>query len=693
MLRRISALILTLFIVSGLLAQSTIKIMAPEIKGKTAFAIIVDEVTYSKIGKSIDEYKTSIESKKLPCYIVSGKWNSPDEVRAEIIKLYNSKPKLEGVVLIGDIPIAMVRDAQHYSSAFKMDQKKFAFKRSSIPSDRFYDDFDLHFKFLKRDTTDGLINYYSLLPSSAPVIEKEIYSARIKATIKGDEKYAQIEKFLKKVVRIKREKNPLNKFLYGLGEGYVSDAQDAFVSEILSYSESFPKINEQGGSFDKYFHLTTDNFKDSYLRKLDQTDDLDLSLLTAHGEPWYQFTKYIKPKDTTKVSKDEADSLSHILVGDLRKQKVCSRVNICNSCFNGAFINYPYLGGEYIFAEGNCVVNRANSVNELQDVWTLEDAGLLAQGVSVGKWHQVSNNYLESHLFGDPTFAFDAPANGELDYVLGEHTKSDLNKLKNIAQKSDLPVIRGIALTEIAKLSGSEAAAFLSDIFKNDKSSDVRTKALRLISRLKGAQFEEVLKLGVNDPNEFIRRVSVKLLGEIGKEEFIPLLLNSMIMDPSERVTSSAQTSLEKIDPQKSYELGQKLIESDKKYQTDSLFIKRIQWSMKYKSKSLNTDIIPTLDNKTAKGRMLELRSLRGNRFDEAPKYLTKFIGDKTENLEFRTGAAEAIGWYFYNYDIDTYIPQLESILKESSTPQELKDVLTMTIKRLKSGPNYTMTP
>ena len=674
-------------------AQNNLKTIQPKINGKTSFAIFVDEVTYSKIGKSIDDYKSSIESKNLPCYIISASWKSPDEVRAEIIKLYNAKPKLEGVVFIGDIPVVMIRDAQHYTSAFKMDQKKFAFKRSSVPSDRFYDDFDLNFKFLKKDTTDELINYYSLLPTSSPVIEKEIYSARIKPTIKGEGKYAQIEKFLKKVVRVKLEKNVLNKFIYGLGEGYVSDAQDAFTSEILSYYESFPKTREQDGLFIKLFHLTSDKFKDVYLRQLGEINDLDLSLLTAHGEPWYQFTKYIKPKDTTKAEKDFADSLSHILVGDLRKQKVCSRVNICNSCFNGAFINYPYLGGEYIFAEGNCVVNRANSVNELQDVWTLEDAGLLAAGVRVGKWHQLSNNYLESHLFGDPTFSFEAPVNTDLDYVLSEHTSSDLNKLNDIAQKSDLPVTRGLALAEIAKYGGKESAPFIRDIFKNDKSADVRTKAVKLLSRLKGAEFEEVLKLGINDPNEFIRRVSVKQLGEVGKEEYIPLLLNSLVMDPSERVTSSAQTALEKIDAGKAYELGQKLIDSGKKYQSDSLFIKRIQWSMKYKMNSMKKDIIPTLENKTAKGRMTELRSLRGNRFNEAPKYLVKYIGDNSESLEVRTTSAEAIGWYFYNYDIETYIPNLEKTLNDPSTPQELKDVLTMTVKRLKSGPNYTLTP
>lgn len=693
MLKKSIYIITILFFVSVCYSQIDLKIYPPAIKGNSSFAIFVDSKTYSKIGKSIDEYKNSIESKKLPCYIVCANWSKPDEVRTEIIKLYNSKPKLEGVVLVGDIPVPMIRDAQHYTSAFKMDQKKFPFKKSSVPSDRFYDDFDLNFKFLSQDSSDKLLNYYSLLSTSSPVIEKEIYSARVKPTCKGDEKYEQMEKFFKKAVRVKKEKNILNKFIFGLGEGYVSDAQDAFISEILCYNEAFTATQKGDGLFYKTFHLTDRKMKNNFLRNLSEIKDLDLSLLTAHGTPTSQLIFYVKPKDSTKEAEEEAEKLTNLLVEDIRNQQISSRVNINNSCFNGAIINYPYLAGEYIFSEGNCVITRANSVNVLQDIWTLENAGMLAEGISVGKWHRVSNSYLESHLFGDPTFSFDAPKNLDLEFVMSSHTKSDLNKLKNIAQKSSLPIARALALVEIEKLSGKESASFLRDIFKKDNSADVRTKALSLLARIKGTEFEEVIKTGSADPNEFIRRVSVKLLGEVGKKEYIPLLLNSMAMDPSERVTSSAQTSLEKIDPKEAYEQGKNLILADKKYQQDSLFIRRIEWSLKYKANSKEKELIPTLLDKTAKRRMTELRSLRGNRFDEAPEHLVKFISDATEDPEIRITAAEAIGWYYFNYDIETFIPKLEEVVNSKDISGELRETLIMTLKRLKTGPNYTLTP
>lgn len=71
------------------------------------------------------------------------------------------KAPIEGAVLIGDIPVVMVRDAQHLTSAFKMDQTAFDRWESSVPSDRFYDDFSLEFAPLGRDSIHPGCFYYS----------------------------------------------------------------------------------------------------------------------------------------------------------------------------------------------------------------------------------------------------------------------------------------------------------------------------------------------------------------------------------------------------------------------------------------------------------------------------------------------------------------------------------------------------
>ena len=110
------------------------------------FAIVVDQVTYNKVQTEIESYAKAIQEKeKLVPIIVIDKWGIPDSIRNELIRLYKQpNAAIEGAVFIGDIPIPMIRDAQHLTSAFKMDQNTFGWHESSVPSDRFYDDFDLN---------------------------------------------------------------------------------------------------------------------------------------------------------------------------------------------------------------------------------------------------------------------------------------------------------------------------------------------------------------------------------------------------------------------------------------------------------------------------------------------------------------------------------------------------------------------
>lgn len=51
---------------------------------------------------------------------------------------------------------------------------------SSVPSDRFYDDFDLKFDYLGQDTTSALFFYYNLAADSPQALCCDIYTGRIK---------------------------------------------------------------------------------------------------------------------------------------------------------------------------------------------------------------------------------------------------------------------------------------------------------------------------------------------------------------------------------------------------------------------------------------------------------------------------------------------------------------------------------
>jgi len=131
---------------------------------KRAVAIVVDKATYDNCKNSIDGFAGSVMTDGLVPIIMVDKWGVPDSLRAELYKLYVEK-NLEGAVFIGNIPVPMIRNGQHLSTAFKMDQRR-AWEDSSIPSDRFYDDFDLKFEYIKRDSVHTLFHYYNLSDDS-----------------------------------------------------------------------------------------------------------------------------------------------------------------------------------------------------------------------------------------------------------------------------------------------------------------------------------------------------------------------------------------------------------------------------------------------------------------------------------------------------------------------------------------------
>ena len=125
------------------------------------FAIGVDQETYAACKKEIDDYNNLLEREGFTLVILSRVWRQPDEVKEELLKLYQQNA-LEGVIFIGQVPVPMIRDAQHLTSSFKMDQERFPRRESSVPSDRFYDDFDLKFDYLGREEKEPLLHYYSL---------------------------------------------------------------------------------------------------------------------------------------------------------------------------------------------------------------------------------------------------------------------------------------------------------------------------------------------------------------------------------------------------------------------------------------------------------------------------------------------------------------------------------------------------
>ena len=163
------------------------------------------------------------------------------------------------------------------TSAFKMDEKNNDWRDSSVPSDRFYDDFDLQFDFLKQDSVENNFFYYNLAIKSPQQIQCDIYSARVKAVDSGENPYTQISRYFKKVVAEHQTNNKLDQFFSYTGDGSYSNSLTAWTPEAFTIREQMPGIFDKNGRARFIRYNFSDYPKDDVINMLKRTD-LDLSI-------------------------------------------------------------------------------------------------------------------------------------------------------------------------------------------------------------------------------------------------------------------------------------------------------------------------------------------------------------------------------------------------------------------------------
>jgi len=724
------------------LIQARPEIINPIRTMKSSFAIIIDEISYSKTEKAVLTYRDAVEADGLSTYIMIIGAINPDELRSKIIDLKNRDPKLEGVVFIGDVPIPMIRDAQHLASAFKMDQERFPFKRSSIPSDRFYDDFDLEFKFLEQDTSNTLLYYYSLTAESPQKIEREIYSARIRPPFTGEEKYVQLVKYLTRVADQKQQMNMIDNLMRYSGHGYNSESLSSWEGEAFTLREQFPQLFVPGGTFTSLEHSMSDDMKTIIINTL-QKPDLDMVIFHAHGGVEAQYfsgypeassinqnvdaikmfvrsklrqakrrkksveevkTYYIENYGLSEAWFEGAFDDSVIVadsiysanldmdISDVSLFKNGAELIIFDECFNGSFQKDRYIAGEYVFGNGSVIAGVANSVNVKQDLWADEGLGLLNYSVRLGQWHQ-DRNYLETHIIGDPTFRFKNQARKDWSLILQDKS-SNLRFWQKMLKSEDIP-IRALAVKKIAGLQQTGIEETMLNVYKTDPSFLVRMAALKELAVNRSVQFEEILFSSINDPYELIRRFSAQWMGVVGREDYLPALVNTVIFDPSKRAAYSAKTAIEKVGPDKVYPYFEKAIQQLPELTANSDLLIRMEKSYQRSTARLREEVIPELTSDTLaiKKRIGAARMLRNYQFQEALPVLLSVILDESGDAQLRVVALEAAGWYTFSHNRNDILEACETLLKRSETPADVKHEAVKTKKRIIVGYNDPVNP
>ncbi len=699
---------------------------------RSTVAVVVDEQTYAAIGSAVDKYVEAISRPDREGVLVVDKWQHPDSIRAELYKMY-CNDALEGAVFVGEIPIPMIRDAQHMATAFKRSQED-EWIVSSIPSDRFYDDFDLKFDYLKQDSLKSLAHYYSLSADSPQQLSSDIYSARIKAPADGNEHKA-IEAYLLKAVEAHKNPERMDKVLHFGAHGYNSESLQARIDEAIGFKEQFPFLNGYDGEL-TYIDFNRDYLVKERIMNAVADEDVDYAIMHHHGLPYQQLLQGVPKSNSLDIWKELSsnnlrnkvrsaveggssaqtaiaklvkrydvpaswmagwndpelirkdsifDADKNIMLEDLYDYKSGARVLVLDACYNGAFIEDDFIAARYIFNEGSTMVVRANSVNTLQDIWTVELSGLLNLGVCVGDVYK-GQLAIEQHLFGDPTFAF-APQSEVLGgYDIARDIvfkKNDVGYWRGILENSskDLaPELRVLAVKMLHK-NGAISSKELLDIAKKSPYHNVRMEAFVTNREIADENFTEALKVALEDSYEIVRRIAMGTAPKNGNPELIPYVAKA-IVDPavSKREDMQADFAMPDFDAQLMIAAIDSLRKEHAGWFTDAKF-EDICDDIRYDAERKSKEYADMLAGNYSESKKIFYIEIERNKCSvDALGVLYDMIANGPEKE--KVVAAEILGWYVYSYRKPEILAKVKEFYANASE-EAVKNELLKTINRL----------
>ena len=712
-----------------------ISIERPAQKSATSFAVVIDAATYEKCHAEVAAYRDALQKDGLAVYTISADWTSPEEIRAELAKLYKSNSKkmpLEGCVFIGDVPYVSVQNAQHMTTAFKMNEERFPIDEASVTSDRFYDDLNLSFEFIKRDSVDNLRYYYKLSENSPQHLNPSFYSGRIHYPEQmGGDKYESTAKYLRKVVAERERQEKIDYMVTFAGAAYNSDCLVTWMDERVMLDEIFPQLSRNDHRALKQLNFRMNNYNMTYKLFAElERDEVDIMLFNEHGSPDKQhisgegqidsfnarlealrytvysairreerkgekgdvegakayfkeryhltdkfFEEYYNPTPSTK----DPDDLN---LEDLNTHTLNPRFVVFNACYNGSFHQPGYVAGSYIFGDGRTVVAQGNTVNVLQDRWTYELFGLLTHGVRVGQYNRMVAT-LEGHIIGDPAFRFAPTVEGTLaqDMVTKKVVKG-----KNVSYWTallDAPNadIQSLALRMLAD-GGAISAKELLNKYRTCNYATTRMECLKLIMR--NGYCEEAIAAvseALYDSYEVVRRNAATYAWMLGAEELADEVSDVLINYPeSQRVGFILNRAMEMLPEQVAMAAFDKAAAATHypvKENIDAL--RKYQMRSQKTKQSEMADLFNNEEKLAA--RISAIRGVRNNTYHEYVPQMIALVQDEAQPAELRVAVVEALGWFVASPRKAEIIAACEAL---KSTDKALMAEAQQTINRLK---------
>ena len=718
---------LAFVLLQGMVAQTIVK---PSVKTKTTFAIVTDSKSYEEAKAEIDAYRASVENEGLGTYLVIDDWKTPQPIREVLQQLHaDKKAPLEGCALVGDIPVPMVRDAQHLCSAFKMNQSM-SWERSSVPSDRYYDDFGLKFDYIKQDSLNTDYHYLSLRADGEQYLSPDIYSGRIRPLrAEGMDKYQLLRDYLKKVVAEKQKSNPIDQLTMARGHGYNSEDLLAWSGEQIALREQFPQLFMPGNTVKFYDFEFQFPAKNLYLNEI-QREDLDMLLFHHHGGTdaqyinGYEYVEGVEPSienikrflrsklpgRAKKTGKEEAiaeyaqkydvpvswceeafdaekqkqDSIYNysmdIHIEEIHRLRPNARFIMFDACYNGSFHLDDYQAGAYIFNSGKTLATLACSVNSIQDKWPNEFLGLMATGIRIGHFARLTC-FLENHLIGDPTLRFTPTEN--IGFDINQALILKANDTGFWKKQIDYPLadMQALALRKLSDADYKEIVPLLEASYFQSPSFMVRLEALRLLALNHPAQSVKVMKAALNDSYELIRRYAAEYVEKNGSHELLPAWIAGYLQRSHEKrfrfKTSGGLNAFPHADTKAEIERQAKEWTLYDRSHVDDI-LKQLTRNEKSMERDMQT--ISDLSSKPSDVRQ-NLRVFRNHPIGGKPlEVLIAFLKDTSRPTDQRLIVAEALGWYNMYHDKKSIVSALKGIESDDAA---LRNEIRKSIARL----------
>ena len=699
---------------------------------QNSFAIVVDSESYKNCKTELEDYRESVANGGLNAFILEKNWSNPDEIKDTLMYFYKNN-KLEGAVFVGDIPIPMIRQAQHFCTAFKMNETAYPFRDTSVPSDRFYDDFDLKFNFIKRDSVETNFFYYNLAAESTQYIDSDIYTGRIKPSSDRCDKYEELAKYLRKVVRTKKEHNVLDKATSYTGDGSFSNSLIAWKDETVTLKEQMPQIFATGDGSKFYAFAMYPYLKDMMIAEI-QRKDLDLVLFHEHGIPERQYLTaqplaeemdqfyergtytarshyrrlvrrgmskeeaqaaivrdygidarwFINAFDPEMVKADSiADMKTGIVLDDIAAANPNVKVALFDACYNGDFRESDFVANRYIMSDGDAIVCLANSVNVLQDKSSCDLMGMLSCGYNVGQWQQ-QTHILESHVIGDPTFAF-APA---CDIKKPDLMNTSVKYWKKYLDEKYPCDIQNLALYRLHKLGYEGMSDLLLDTYRKSDYYMVRLQCMHLLEYYYDDNYSQLLKEGLDDPYEFIRRKSAYFTGKVGKPESVKDLVNMYLNEYNAlRVAFNIGFTAGYFPEDTFLQEFRKAVD-----EADFIFNKeefKAEGEKNFRGGILTRDRSKEcIEDKTrsTSSRLSYINGMRNCPYPLLAESLIAVVVDSQEDEVLRVKCAEVLGWYVRAHNRGMIVEKLQAYLDSDAVmPAAVRNEIVKTNGRLKA--------